>query len=387
MTSKTNVTIPSLTSFRFITALVVFLFHCRIHLNWETGIDIFDRFINHGAVFMTGFFVLSGFIMAHVYAFTDFTKISNIRSFYLKRFAKIYPTYALTTIIYFAFFRDYSLPQYTRILVNDLFLVQGFFPSMFKLGINGGTWSLSVEMFLYLLFPFILLLSEKSPRIAIAGIVIAVLTSINVQLDRTDPVYANPVFRIADFTCGVGCYFGLRGLASRRGLHLLVILLIFFAAAYLGSGKYSYMRGQFLIVPLFGIWIALVRYSTSAFYQNRILVYLGLISYSFYLWQFAAIELGKRMIVWLPTLELHLIVLIVFAVNVAISALSYHFVEERSRKWILRRFGSREPSVSTHAHTPPETDSSHPALTPGVPCNPDIEVLSNLPVHRKQSRD
>lgn len=114
MTSKTNVTIPSLTSFRFITALVVFLFHCRIHLNWETGIDIFDRFINHGAVFMTGFFVLSGFIMAHVYAFTDFTKISNIRSFYLKRFAKIYPTYALTTIIYFAFFRDPSVSTHAH---------------------------------------------------------------------------------------------------------------------------------------------------------------------------------------------------------------------------------------------------------------------------------
>jgi peptidoglycan/LPS O-acetylase OafA/YrhL len=385
--NKGGLTIPSLTSFRFITAFVVFLFHCSIHLDWTLGVSILDRFLKHGAVFMTGFFVLSGYIMAHVYANTDFSKIANIRLYYLKRFAKIYPTYALSTLAYFAFFRDFTPSEHARILVNDLFLVQAFFPSMFHLGINGGTWSLTVEMFLYLLFPLLMLLCGKSPRIAIAGIIIAALVSFNASLERTDPIYANPVFRLADFICGIGFYFGFARISRRRLAHVLTVLLLFAACVYLGSSKYRYMRGHFAFVPLFALWISLAHHSKSAFYNNKPLEYLGLISYSFYLWQFAAIELGKRMIVWLPTLELHLIVLIVFAVNVAISALSYHFVEERSRKWILRRFGSREPSVSTHAHTPPETDSSHPALTAGIPCNPDIESLSNLPVHRKQSRD
>lgn len=225
--TKDRLTIPSLTSFRFITAFVVFLFHCQIHLDWEIGIEFLDRFLHRGAVFMTGFFVLSGYIMAHVYSSTDFSRPGEISSYYLKRFAKIYPTYALSTLVYFAFFRDFTITEHARILVNDLFLVQGFFPSMFRLGINGGTWSISVEMFLYLLFPLVMLWSGKSPRIAIAGIVLAVIVSFNVSLEKSDPVYANPVFRLADFVCGVGFYFGAINIRHRFRAHLLTVLLLF----------------------------------------------------------------------------------------------------------------------------------------------------------------
>jgi peptidoglycan/LPS O-acetylase OafA/YrhL len=201
--------------------------------------------------------------MAHVYSETDFTKPANIWTYYLKRFAKIYPTYALSTVSYFLFFRDFTTSEHARILVNDLFLVQGFFPSMFKLGINGGAWSLTVEMFLYLLFPLVMIWSGKSPRIAIAGVILSI--------------------------------------------------------------------------------------SSSIFYSNRPLEYLDLISYSFYLWQFAAIELGKKIIIWLPWASLHLVVLAAFIMNVVLSALSYHLVEERARKWILRRFdrAGRAGTLST----------------------------------------
>ena len=336
----TDKIIPSLTSFRFITAFVVFLFHCKIHLGWELGIAFFDRFLNNGAVFMTGFFVLSGYIMAHVYSETDFTKPANIWTYYLKRFAKIYPTYALATVTYFLFFRDFTTSEHARILVNDLFLVQGFFPSMFKLGINGGTWSLTVEMFLYLLFPLVMIWSGKSPRIAISGVILSIIVSFNASLERADPIYANPVFRFADFICGVGFYFGGTKIMGHRKsyLHLVTVLLLIIACVYLGKDKYQYMRGQFVVVPLFALWIVLAHRSSSIFYNNRPLEYLGLISYSFYLWQFAAIELGKKIIVWFPLASLHLVVLAALTVNVVVSALSYHLVEERARRWILRRF-------------------------------------------------
>jgi peptidoglycan/LPS O-acetylase OafA/YrhL len=57
---------------------------------------------------MNGFFVLSGFIMAHVYAKADFSEKQQIFNFYIKRFAKIYPTYLVATVVYFLFFRDYT---------------------------------------------------------------------------------------------------------------------------------------------------------------------------------------------------------------------------------------------------------------------------------------
>ena len=62
-----------------------------------------DRFFANGACFMTGFFVLSGFIMMLVYENADFGKQKNIFDYYIKRFAKIYPTYIVGTIVYFCF--------------------------------------------------------------------------------------------------------------------------------------------------------------------------------------------------------------------------------------------------------------------------------------------
>ena len=61
----TDKMIPSLMFFRFITALVVYLFHCKIHFGWEPGIAFFDRLLNNSAVFVTEFFALSTYIMAN----------------------------------------------------------------------------------------------------------------------------------------------------------------------------------------------------------------------------------------------------------------------------------------------------------------------------------
>lgn len=340
--------ITSLTSFRFFTAFVVFLFHCRIHLGWATGVPFIDEFLWNGASFMTGFFVLSGFIMAHVYGPSDFTKRENIWVYYLKRFAKIYPTYLAATVVYFLFFHDYSLQQLSRVAVNDLFLVQGFFSSMFGVGINGGTWSLTVEMFLYFLFPFLILLSGKSEKILIFALVLSVIVSFNVTLEDSDYIYANPVFRISDFMFGMGFYFAKEKFKTLRfasGIHIaIVVLLIFFCVGL--SGGPQYMRGQFLVAPLFGLWIVMTYYSSATIYNHRVFEYLGLVSYSFYLWQFAAIELGKFWVKRAPEAPLHFIVLVLFVFNVLLASLSYHLIEEKLRRLILERFSKKVASLA-----------------------------------------
>ena len=325
--------IDSLTSFRFITALVVFLFHCKIHLHMES-----IKFIGNGAVFMTGFFVLSGFIMVHVYQRWDFTERKNIFNFYLKRFAKIYPAYALATVVFFTFSHEqtYTGAEWLRIVVNDLFLVQGFFPSMFDLGLNGGTWSLTVEGFLYLMFPFLLIMSAKSPRILWAAVLVGVIVTLNVNFNRTDYYYATPVFRLADFMTGMGFYFLKDKPIFKAGwFHILLLVLLFLATSYLGSKQF--MTAHLLVIMLFGAWVACVYHSKSVVYNNRVLVYLGLISYSFYLWQFWAIQFGKYLIESHNTPAM-LAAVAAFAVNIVLSVLSYHLVEERARVYIVQKY-------------------------------------------------
>jgi len=168
------------------------------------------------------------------------------------------------------------------------------------------------------------------------AIVLTVIANLNI---KTDSIYANPVFRVGDFLCGMGFYFlreQIRDLKFGNYLHLTTVILLFLACKNLGYG-YQFMRGQFIIVPLFGLWITMVFYSKSKIYNNKYMEYLGLVSYSFFLWQSVAILLGKRLIRLYPDVNLHLIVVIVFIVTFCISVVSYHFLEERVRKYILQK--------------------------------------------------
>ena len=333
--------INSLTSFRFITALVVFLFHCQIHFGLDFGVKFVNKFLSHGAVFMTGFFVLSGFIMTHVYQNWDFGKQQSIFGYYLKRFAKIYPVYIVATFAFFLFFaEDYTGQQWGQIAVNDLFLTQGFFASMFHLGLNGGTWSLSVEMFLYALFPLLMLASGKSPKILWVALVLTLIVVLNVAFDDKAYTYANPVMRLGDFMAGMGFYaIKDKPIFKKAWFHILMVVLLVAATALISTHKY--MAWQTLAVFLFGAWIACVYHSTSVVYNNKPMVYLGLISYSFYVWQFAAIEAGRSV--------LHLggyqVSLMAFILNVSLSVLSYHLLEEPARGAILKRWGKRNTRV------------------------------------------
>jgi len=210
---------------------------------------------------------------------------------------------------------------------------------------NGATWSLTVEMFLYFLFPFLILLSAKSPKILIASLLIAAITSFNIYSDKSEYIYANPVFRLADFMCGIGFYFlndKFKGVKFANLLHSAIVVLLICVCIKLGN-DYQYMGGQFVIVPLFGAWIAMVYHSKSIIYNNKILEYLGLISYSFYLWHFFAMELVKKLFKIYPDISVHLLFLFAFTINLGVSSLSYHLIEERARKFILVKFARKVP--------------------------------------------
>jgi peptidoglycan/LPS O-acetylase OafA/YrhL len=69
--------INQLTVLRFVFAFIVFLFHLNTNLGFKLGIGIIDKFLSHRAVFMSGFFVLSGYTMCHIYSKSDFMYLKN----------------------------------------------------------------------------------------------------------------------------------------------------------------------------------------------------------------------------------------------------------------------------------------------------------------------
>lgn len=81
--------------FRIMAALVVFLFHSHIYIGCNYG--LLTGFVNMGAIFMTGFFILSGYVLFITWKRTELTEIANIKNFYKKRLIGIYPLYLLLT--------------------------------------------------------------------------------------------------------------------------------------------------------------------------------------------------------------------------------------------------------------------------------------------------
>lgn len=78
-------------------ALIIFLFHCNMHLGIRFG--ILTPFISQGAIVMDLFFMLSGFSLQYSVD-EDFNKRDKIIHFYIKRIVAIYPLY-LAILIYF----------------------------------------------------------------------------------------------------------------------------------------------------------------------------------------------------------------------------------------------------------------------------------------------
>ncbi len=323
-------------------------------MSWKLNIHAIDKFLANGATFMTGFFVLSGFVMAHVYANTDFTSRSEIYNYYLKRFAKIYPLYLISTIIFFSIFRDYSIIDYSKVIINDIFLSQGFFKSIFAIGANGGTWSLSVEMFLYFLFPFLCILLNKNGSIAvIVGILMAFIISMNILLNpnTTDHIYSNPVLRVPDFLIGMGFYFIRENKIFNNLSHILIVPALFAVCIFLGAGESQYCMGQFLIASMFGVWIACVSHCNSKIYNNQIVVFLGTISYSFYIWQFTSIGFA-RILKEHYGFHGHFIMLSSLLLNIIIAYLSYKWIEEPCRKAIINRAFAKSKRITTYKTIP-----------------------------------
>lgn len=328
--------ITSLNSFRFFTALAIFLFHASSNFLLTEDFWI-KKIFDGGTIFMSGFFVLSGFILSHIYHNKDFNNNKNLFDFYFKRLARIYPIYILVTILYFVFIPRISYQEKIFYIINDIFLLQGFFENLIKFGINNTTWSVSVEAFLYLTFPLIILISKNRLALFIFSIILAIFSSLNFSVLKENYIYANPFFRLSDFIFGILCYlykdFFIK-LNYQKLIHLATISLIILICFVSKENRMSF---QIFTIPLFGIWIISAFYSKSLFYNNSITNYLGLISYSFYLWQTSAVGLTKEIIKNYQQASPLLVIIICLIINLILSILSYHFIEQKSRKYFLSK--------------------------------------------------
>ena len=157
--------LPALTGLRSLLALTILLFHFTpAGLTWSRHPSItLYPLINIGYVFVSFFFLISGFILSYNYA--DRPQPMNAMDFWMARFSRLYPVYALTMAISIPMLMQEwagrSRVDFWMGAIATPLLMQGFFPHLATFWMTV-TWTLSCEVMLYLAFPWLLML--KWPR-------------------------------------------------------------------------------------------------------------------------------------------------------------------------------------------------------------------------------
>src|SRR6516164_1868697 len=168
---ETSGQLQSLTPLRGIAALWVVLYHYAVLYPPSLHLQHYTDMLEKGYLAVDLFFMLSGFVLAHVYWNAFAADVDErYRKFLFARIARLYPLhlfvlslFVATEIadraVHYAETGELELvplegAQSFTALVANLFMLQGLKAS--QLSWNYPAWSISVEFMAYLVFPFAL---------------------------------------------------------------------------------------------------------------------------------------------------------------------------------------------------------------------------------------
>jgi peptidoglycan/LPS O-acetylase OafA/YrhL len=155
--------INALTTLRFFAALLVVVFH-HGQSAFASAPSWCQSLTKGGYVGVPFFFVLSGFILAYNYLPRAREGTLDNRRFWVARLARVYPVYVVALLLSAPIFwlllwqrmsPDDAISRFGVQMVLSFGLIQSWIPS-WAFAWNGPAWSLSVEAFFYLTFPFLM---------------------------------------------------------------------------------------------------------------------------------------------------------------------------------------------------------------------------------------
>jgi peptidoglycan/LPS O-acetylase OafA/YrhL len=334
--------IPSLDGLRAISFLLVFVAHAGL-----------DRFVP-GGFGVTIFFFLSGFLITTLLR-TEFEKNGsvNLRHFWLRRALRILPPFYLVLAAALLLSRSLdphgsmSAPAVTALALqytNFRIIAHGY--GGMPLG-TGVYWSLAVEEHFYLVFPWIFIamrrlnLSGRNQAFFLWGIcALVLLWRLALVLHYHAPVlrtYLGTDTRIDSilFGCALAVWHNpvvdATELDERRWkyLYLPLALLLMVGCLFVRRDDFrETLRYSLQGVALTGIFIAAIRYPRwpiFAVLNTRVMVFIGLLSYSLYLMHLGIIDIVTT---WLPGLGLITQGLLSLATAVGLAWLIYVTVEK-----------------------------------------------------------
>ena len=160
--------IPSLTGLRFVAALLVLVSHSvTFMIPLGSPVPLWQRAsLALAYVGMSLFFVLSGFVIHYNYSLAiSESKVRGTYNFFISRLARLVPLYA-ACVLFDVFWRYLygqlpdasarSLMYYATMTQSWFYNISGEHSLIFQFGIMPQvSWSISTELFFYIVYPFI----------------------------------------------------------------------------------------------------------------------------------------------------------------------------------------------------------------------------------------
>ncbi len=357
---------PVLDGWRGLCALAVSLFHLNAF-----GYFYLNSFVRGSYLFVDFFFVLSGFVITHAYI-GRLNSTPEARTFLVRRLGRVWPLHAVTLIAFIpleilkalaingesAAFADRFAASS---IVSNLFLVH-------SLGVESGltwnmpSWSISAEVFAYLTFALLCLLARSTWLMTAAAVAISAAGAF-VVMGWSDH-YIDTSFDYGYFRCLYGFFAGHvvhrlfmvarnAGTARLPAAGLAEFLSLAAIVAFVSAARGNAL--SYASPLLFGlvVWVfAFEGGALSRMLATKPFQWLGTRSYSVYMVHalvIALIQKGAAMVQKLlgqpmfvdrvidghqnrllsfgPTWTMDLLALAYLVAVVAVSALTYRFVE------------------------------------------------------------
>lgn len=302
MAAAPQAPLAQLTSLRFFAALLVLFSHLVFleHSGNAFLSGLYDLFFRQGTCGVTFFFILSGFILTHAYERALKEGEIPVATYLFRRVMRVFPLHLMVGSAFLAYLLlKQDAIVWRAVPLNFALLHSWFMDPLIHYSLNGPSWSLSDELFFYLLFPLLVKANARLLQWLFLAGMLAILAGAcfaALYVDGYSPFadwifYVFPVTRLFEFIAGMLLCRAWRAGIGRSwatsGTEMLLVLLI---AAVMVSVEWFAVplvfRYQLAFLPPMAALILVFAHGGGIFsrlLRNRTLQLLGEASFALYL--------------------------------------------------------------------------------------------------------
>ena len=327
---------------RALAIALVFLSHAEKLITSNYAVSPVFHFLGYQGVEL--FFVLSGFLIGRILFRNPVTDWKKMLFFFQRRWLRTLPAFVVALAVNIFF----SKVDYTSILKVGTF-TGNFFPFQTEIGLPFFTitWTLAVEEWFYILFPLLLLIFGSSMRTVLiiwcALIIFRILYSVYAIDISYDVLRSTVILRLDAILIGVIMSIIAAKIDPIIFVFKKTLRIIYFCSLVLGGFiwiyfpfiQYTSMTFSALFMPINSIFLGLIVWDFSLISRpfnffdritaglfRKIVTYLSLISYSFYLYHLLILNwiINLKFVVWQG---------FIFSLTLTIlaSSVSYYLIE------------------------------------------------------------